>query len=417
MKTQMTNYPRVLIVGTTPYNPSESSRALDTYFHNWPKENLRMIFSNANTPVKGHCGSLFQLTDHELLKNFFNKNRIKGKIYNYEDLSDISITDNSLSKFKSKNSLRYYLRKILWSNNRWKCEPLLKWVDEFKPEIIYICFSDDYFILDIAKYFAKKYNAPIIAQIGDDYYFKKHNVFLNPYFKSYKRLFDELMNTNGFGVYISDKLADKYNSYFKLQGFPFYLSSAIKNENKPIIKEFNYIGKLEPNRHLSLGLLANALNKIDDRYHINVYSSTPNKNILNYFKKHHIEYKGFVQYDKAIEIINSGAFNIIASSFNKKDIEITRYSLSTKVSDSLASCGPIIAIGPEGDGAIDFLKEKECAIVLNNEVIDINQLKIHINNDAYLEKIINKSKTVYNELFDTCKNRSTFEKQCSKILN
>ena len=47
-------HPRVLIVGTVPYNTKSTSRAFDAYFHYWEKENIAQIFSNTKKPCKGH---------------------------------------------------------------------------------------------------------------------------------------------------------------------------------------------------------------------------------------------------------------------------------------------------------------------------------------------------------------------------
>ena len=201
-----TNLPRILIVGTLPYNPQESSRALDTYFRGFPKENLRMIFSNVNTPIKGHCESLFQITDKEMAKKFFKRKMHVGRVFNYDQLSDQvqkSEDKSFVGKFKKKSSLRYYARKVLWAHNRWLTKELEEWVDEFKPEAIYVCFSDDYFILDITRYFSKKYNLPVICQISDDYYFIKESFALKSYYKKYRKLVDEIMSTEGFaGKYL-----------------------------------------------------------------------------------------------------------------------------------------------------------------------------------------------------------------------
>ena len=67
------SHPRLLIVGTIPYNTKDSSRAFEAYFHNWEKENIAQIFSDPKTPVKGHCGTLFQITDYRLLQRWKGK--------------------------------------------------------------------------------------------------------------------------------------------------------------------------------------------------------------------------------------------------------------------------------------------------------------------------------------------------------
>ena len=65
--------PRVLIVGTVPYNKMSTSRALKSYFNNWEKENLAQVFSHAKKPTKGQCSKFFQITDQRILKRWFNK--------------------------------------------------------------------------------------------------------------------------------------------------------------------------------------------------------------------------------------------------------------------------------------------------------------------------------------------------------
>ena len=172
---------RVIIVGARPYNKNTSSRAFDAYFHNWEKKNMRQIFSNTKTPVKGHCGSLYQITDARLLKRWLHRIDEVGVIFEDKDLpddwdnNDLEVGNgavNALYKFGSKDSpLKYMLRGMLWKNKYWNTEKLNTWLDEFRPECVFLAFSDDYFIPRIALYISEKYNIPIMSCIGDDYYF------------------------------------------------------------------------------------------------------------------------------------------------------------------------------------------------------------------------------------------------------
>ena len=52
-------HPRVLIVGTVPYNQKSTSRAFDAYFHYWEKENIAQIFSNTKKPCKRSLRDVF----------------------------------------------------------------------------------------------------------------------------------------------------------------------------------------------------------------------------------------------------------------------------------------------------------------------------------------------------------------------
>ena len=82
-------HPRLLIVGTVPYDKQSTSRAFDAYFHFWEKENLAQVFSNPQEPLKGHCGTLFQITDQRMLKRWINPKQKTGRVFHYEELSEI----------------------------------------------------------------------------------------------------------------------------------------------------------------------------------------------------------------------------------------------------------------------------------------------------------------------------------------
>lgn len=88
----MERHRRVLIVGTVPYNEMSTSRAFDSYFHFWEKENLAQIFSNAKAPAKGHCGTLYQITDARMLKRRFDKKTKTGVIFIMKLLTTVGRT-------------------------------------------------------------------------------------------------------------------------------------------------------------------------------------------------------------------------------------------------------------------------------------------------------------------------------------
>ena len=186
---------KVLIVGTVPYNKKSTSRAFDAYFHFFEKENLAQIFSNAKAPCKGHCSTLFQITDGRMLSRWLGKKIDTGVIYNYDDLED-EWEDWNL-EFENKGTKKLYkaasrhtplshvLRGVLWRKKFWCTDKLNKWLDGFRPDCVFLAFSDDYFIPRIAIYVARRYNIPIVSCIGDDYYFNT-KFSLNPFYYIYK---------------------------------------------------------------------------------------------------------------------------------------------------------------------------------------------------------------------------------------
>lgn len=54
-------HPKLLIVGTVPYNRQLSSRAFESYFKNWEKENLAQIFPILKNLLKVIAGRYIKL--------------------------------------------------------------------------------------------------------------------------------------------------------------------------------------------------------------------------------------------------------------------------------------------------------------------------------------------------------------------
>lgn len=372
---------RVLIVGTVPYNTKSTSRAFDAYFHCWKKENLVQIFSNTKKPCKGHCGELFQITDYQILKKRLGHRGNVGTLYRYEELED-SWTDNDLEVLDSKAVKAYrigqkhtawthLLRGLLWHGRIWHSDKLDAWMDRFGPEAIFLAFSDDYFINWIALYAAKRYNIPIISCIGDDYYFNKHfsiNPFYQIYKESYKALIRKVLSWQGSAIYISDKIRDKYNSEFLLNGETVYLTSTVRrkpfspvNTRTPLV---TYFGNIRMGRNHSLNAIGTVLGQINPNYKLEVYS---NEDTPSYYKELEkntcIVYRGSIPYEDVQKKVMASDITVIAEGFAPSEVELSRYSLSTKAADALASGAAILVYGSSECGIVEYMQSTHAAMV------------------------------------------------------
>lgn len=428
-------HPRILIVGTVPYNKRSSSRAFEAYFHNWEKENCAQIFSNPKKPCKGHCKTLYQITDHSLLKRWMGKKNEIGTIFHYDDLEDEwstndleveSKTAQKAYKFGRKHTpLTHILRGILWKKRFWCTKKLNDWLDEFKPECVFLSFSDDYFILKIALYVAKRYNIPIVSSIGDDYYFNKH-FSLSPFYQIYKETHKSLVRKTlshfGSSIYISDKIRDKYNSEFGLDGETVYLTSNVKrrelapiNTSAPVI---TYFGNIRMGRNNSLNDIGLALSQINPDYKLEVYSGEQDEQFYKIFDNNpNVKYCGAVPYSQVEKRMNESDITVIVEGFRKKDIELSRYSLSTKAADALASGCGILTYGSQECGIVEYMQSTEASIVCTdkkNLVADILKL---LNDHDLKEKQYNnaiKMTIAHHNLSSSC---ATFETVVKKAIN
>lgn len=426
---------RILIVGTVPYNKNMTSRAFDAYFHNWEKENIRQIFSNTKTPVKGHCGSLYQITDQYLLKKRLGKINEIGKIFNYNELpddwqnNDLEVSNafvDKLYKIGSRDtSIKHLARKWLWKKKYWNTEKLNNWLDEFKPECVFLAFSDDFFIPEIAVYVAEKYNIPIMSCIGDDYYFNDRfsfSPFYRIYRKRYKSFIRNVFKHKGSAFYISDKIRDKYNSEFGLNGETIYLTSDIeRREFKEIDKEnpvITYCGNIRLGRNRSLADIGKALFEINPDYKLQIYSSERDKKYIKVLKgKPGIDYKGAVPYKEVMQIIHNSDIVVVAEGFEKKNIIITKYSLSTKAADAIASGAQILAYGDSDCGVIGYLSSVGCAVMCTDKNTELLKEKIsNLINDSDLQKrLYDTSEKILNEHHSKERNLTLSEKMFNEL--
>lgn len=374
-------HPRLLIVGTVPYNTKSTSRAFDAYFHYWEKENIAQIFSNTKKPCKGHCETLFQITDHRILQRWMGKHIEPGVIYHYDELED-EWTDTDLEldseaaeavyKFGRKHTaFTHLMRGLLWRKRFWCTDKLNNWLDGINPECVFLAFSDDYFIPQIAMYVARRYNIPIVSCIGDDYYFNVRRS-LNPLYHLYKRtyrhLIDKLFVWPGSAMYISDKIRDKYNTEFGLDGETVYLASTIQrkpfsviNTEHPVI---TYFGNIRMGRNNSLNDVGHALGKIDPSYVLEIYSNEQDENYYGVFTNNpNVKFMGSVPYAQVQKRMAESDITVIVEGFSQRNIDASRYSLSTKAADALASGASILTYGSLESGIIDYMRSTEASMV------------------------------------------------------
>lgn len=379
-------HPKVLIVGTVPYNKKSTSRAFEAYFCNWEKENLAQVFSNTKKPCKGHCGTLFQITDQRMFKRWLNKSVETGVIFNFDDLeiawenNDLEVDSTAIGHMyrigSKRTSLTHCLRGLLWRKKYWCTAKLNQWLDAFQPDCVFLSFSDDFFIPQIALYIAKRYNVPIVSSIGDDYFFNTKwslSPFYHLYKSNYRKLIKKVLNWPGSAIYISDKIRDKYNDAFGMDGETVYLTSEINrrpfrtiNTTSPYI---TYFGNIRAGRNNSLNDIGYALGRINPTYRLHVFSNEDDKSVYGVFEGNpNVIYGGSVPYTVVQQEMQKSDICVIVEGFAKKDVDRTRYSLSTKAADALASGASILTYGSEECGIVEYMQSTRASAVCTDRL-------------------------------------------------
>ena len=259
--------------------------------------------------------------------------------------------------------------------------------------------------------------------IGDDYYFndkKSLSPFYHIYRKTYKNLIDKVFQRPGSAMYIGNKIRDKYNKEFGLNGETIYLTSDIeRREFKPVNidnPKIIYCGNISMGRNNSLVDIGNALQKINPNYHLDVYSAETKEEYIKLNDCLGVTFHGAVPYTEVMRLIKESDINIIVEGFNKKDIDITRYSLSTKAADAIASGGNIFVYGDINCGVIEYMQGTGCAVVCTDKDKLEKDLKKLIFDEELQKKLYNKAILVDKQDHDKNKNRSLTESMFVKLV-
>ena len=338
----------------------------------------------------------------------FKRTTKVGITYRYEDLPDkrpasVDGSKGIIKKLyalgKKKTPLNRLARKWLWKEKYWNTEFFRNWLDEFRPECVFLAFSDDFFINQIALFVADRFGIPIMTCIGDDYYFndkRSLSPFYHSYRKEYKRIIDRVFAHKCSAIYISDKIRDKYNREFSLKGDTVYLTSDIPrkafspiNTDSPRI---TYCGNIRLGRNKSIVDVANALAKINPEYRIEVFSSETDKKYTSVLKKcKNVFFRGAIPYDEVVDVFKTSDLVLIVEGFAEKDVNLTRYSLSTKAADSISSGCQIITYGSSECGVVEYMQGTGCAMVCTDKAQLVASIKKLMENVALQKELYDKS--------------------------
>lgn len=417
----------ILIIGTVPYEKGSTSRAFDSYFSGENNRNLAQIFTNPSEPLKGHCSTLYQITDYMLLKRWFRSKYCVGKVYNFEELKDSSMTSifkkstfiNFLYKLGSLHlPITHLLRKLLWKKKFWMSKEFLNWVDMFKPDVIFLSFSNDFFVFDISKVISSRFNIPVISVLGDDYVFN-HKFSLSLFYHLYRKMFIKTVNDffskQKKAIFISDKIKKKYENEFKLSGETIYLSSFLSTRPFKKINTENpkiyYFGNVGLDRHISLSNIAKALYEINSKYTLHIYANKVSQKIVRSFKRHsNIVLENKISYSDVLKKIYDSDLILMVEGFTKYNVLNTRYSLSTKVADTLISGSNVFVYGSKECGMIQYLIEEDACMVCSDRDKLKKTLNEFIENVNLQEKYYYKSIETYHRNHSLSLNLSKVEK-------
>lgn len=188
----------------------------------------------------------------------------------------------------------------------------------------------------------------------------------------------------------------------------------------------SYIGSVGCGRFKSLIEMGKALSEIKmdgiPKY-IDIYTGSYQPAYIEPLKEvEGIRFHGSIPSDEVLKVMSKSMAVIHTESFDPAMMELVRFSVSTKIAESLMYGPCLLAYGPEGIASIDYLKENDAAYVITQpdrlaegltEILSNAKLREQIMGNARALAARNHDPEVNAEKLYQCLER-TVEKQ--KIL-
>lgn len=391
---------RILIVSNTAWNNSNSfGNSFSNIFEGIEDVEIANIFCRQEEPDNMVVSRYFQITEKNLIKNFFNRKKPSGREVRMETAQSMTSNDAKTFNFARKKRwfIMFWARDLIWRIGRWKSKELIEFIDDFNPDLLFMPIYYSSYLNDIVAFVKKHTNKPMMGYISDDNYTLRQ-FSLSPFYwidRLYKRqkvkksvdLCDTL-------YVISDIQKKEYDKCFNkdckiLWKINDFVNMPEYKEHKEPIK-LVYTGNIGTGRYKQLSRIGKQLlevNKDKKLMELDIYTQTPmSKSMQKALDLPSINLKGGIPASEVDKVQNDADILVHVESFDLKNRFAVHQSFSTKIVDYLHKAKCILAVGPADVASIDYLKNNDAALVAT----DSEQLHNVISKVAYDTSILEK---------------------------
>lgn len=436
--------PRVLIIGQ-PFDKKGGGITLSNLFAGWDIDKLAVacsaqLLTDLNYNV---CKHYYQLGEKEF-KWIFPFNLIERKLPSGVLKPNNKAEDKQIGKTLTYNpsfrrtfvdSLFYPLLKY---SGLYHCraksklsDPFYQWVNEFKPDVLYVQFSGRDGILFAQKLYSYL-KIPMIIHMTDDWLstvgdkglFKKY--WQKKINKEFKKIIDEATVLMSICEAMSDEYKLRYNRDF----IPFRNPINLKNwlpfsKNQWDIKTtFNilYTGRIGIANGESIMLISNVINSLNQKgikIKLDIYSpdfNTKNGNLLD--NKLGVTVKNPVPHKEMPTLLPLYDLLFLPLDFDKDAIHFAQFSMPTKTSEYMISGTPILVFADESTALAKYaLRYKWAYVVTNNNEKSLIRALTELQSNLSLRKELSETAKRTAIQFDDAETvRKNFRKNFEIIL-
>lgn len=372
---------KVLIISHTVLSKTGNmGKTLLEFFKGFEPKEIAQFYIHSEVPTDDSiCHSYYRFTDKDALKSLFSWKDC-GSVFKQGDIQKgraFSRTDTgaigAVYQWGRKRTGGIYLaRNTLWKLARWKTKRFKDWLMAEAPDVIFFASGDYSFLYEMACWVADFLKIPMITTCFDDFYLDDQNAHSLIGRKEHAHLLKiarRTMARSSCILTVCDSMSKQYEKLFRKKCNTIYTPA----ENKMLkLSEtsgaVSYIGNLGFERHKQVIAIGRALRRLGGGTKwVDLYSAEKRPEITTLLTEENgIHFHGQISADEVLNVMSESLAVIHTESFDPKIQDRVRYSVSTKIAESLMYGPCLIAYGPEGIASIDYLKENNAAYVITS---------------------------------------------------
>jgi len=396
---QQVDYPKVLVISPAVFNLySGGGVTLTNFFYGWPKDKLAMIYNDGISRDNSVCKKFYELTSEDMRWCFpfsFIQKHKDGNI-------------NTNLKSNINNTIFSFILGEEMPKIRNISDSLKKWIETFKPDIVYSIISSSVFYIDITLDIIDEFKIPIIVHIMDDWQTTKYRSGVLGFYMRYRlnSNLKLLIKKASLRMSICDYMSEEYKNRYGFEFIPFHNAIDIETWKSKVKKNWiagkpfriMYHGSVLPNSHLnSLLDICQVVEKLNKAgLGIEVLIHTPKLYVERYrdlFKNFSSVFMNstFIQVEDMPSFLAKPDLLLLPVNFDKNSTDFIRYSMPTKVPEYMMSGTPVLLYGPSDMASVRYaIMEKWGYVVTNRNLEELEIAIVNLMKDESLRMKLGK---------------------------
>lgn len=374
---------KILVLSNTPWDNNNSfGNSYSNIFTGMENLEFANIYCRAGNPNNQIPMIFFQISTGAMIKSIFFPNEITtGHVVEKEKCNAEVFTSRQSDLFKHARKMRWvvllWARELIWRIGKWKSKELLKFLDEFQPDIIFQpIYGQGYSYINRIALFIKDYTgAPMVGYVSDDCY-SLRQFSISPLYWidriARRGILKKTMQACEILYVISEVQKLEYEKALNVSCK--VLTKGIRNTEKfydlQTIKlplKLIYAGNIGEGRWKTLSEIGTALDKINTGGvvgEIYLYTTTPMTNKMRKaMNKKSIHLMGSIDSSGLPLLYKNADILVHVESLKFKERLLVHQSFSTKLVDYFEIGKCIFAVGTPDIASIEYLLINNAAIV------------------------------------------------------